>query len=799
MMIRNYLKTAIRYILKHKGYTIINLLGLALGLACGFLMILYVLNEISYDRYHKNANRIYRITEEYSKGDRQFHSADIYAFSPLQDEIIEIERSVRIFTYSWKEKALVSNGDKFFYEENFFLADPSIFDVFSWNFIIGDPKNALQNPNAIVITESISQKYFGQDNPIGKILSVKNLGTSDFEITGVIEDIPVNSHFRCDFIAPLVSGKKLFWDDFLTRNSFYTYVQLRKGSSASDLIKKLSESFYGYLGKKAEYYKFHLQPLTSIHLHSHLSGEIEANSDVGYIYLFSILAFLVLSVACINYINLSTARSKNRAKEVGLRKVVGANRRNLIMQFLGESLHLSIIAFPLAVMLVELLLPAFNSILNRDLSITPNNEWGLIFFGLVITVIVGLFSGIYPAIVLSGFQPIKALKGEHEPDSKRSSIRHILVIFQYSISTTLILGTLIILNQIHFIRHRNLGFQKDQVIILPMKDWQTVQSYDLIKTAWLQSSTISSVTASQSLPSDIRVKHNVIAEGASGDEEIKLVWNAVDFDFLKTYGIELSSGRSFSQDSPSDNKYAYILNESAVKILGWEAPLGKKIQLSNKGLMRADFELGEVIGVVKDFHHHSLHEEIEPLIMNIYKGQFRYIAVKINSNHIKDALDFMKTQWENIIPGRPFDYFFFDDNVEKMYQAEQKMSKVFKYSALLSVFIACMGLFGLVSFNTSQRTKEIGIRKVLGASVNSIVLLISKEFFRLVIISNLIAWPIAYFVMAKWLNNFAYRIEIGLWTFLLSAVFTLFVSILTISFQTVKAASANPVDSLRYE
>lgn len=799
MITRNIFKTSLRHFTKHKGYTFINVFGLALGLAFCFLTMLYVTDELSFDRYHDNAQDLFRVTMEYSRGDRQFHSAGAPSLPESAALIEEIAQRARIFSYSWREKALLSYGEKYFYEENFILADPELFEVFSWDFISGTKNTSLQGTNSIVISEATAAKYFGSQAPIGKTISVKNLGQADFTVTGVIKDIPKNSHFQADVIAPLKSGDDLFWDNFEERSSFYTYIRTKNGADRSELLEKLREVYALSLGSDAQYSKIHLQPVTSIHLHSHLNGELAANSDIKYIYLFSLLALLVLMIAGSNYISLATARSIHRAQEVGLRKVVGADRKNLISQFLGESLFITLLSFPLAAIMVELLLPAFNSIVNRELNILADS--GLRFFslGLIITVIVGLSAGIYPAFVLSSFQPIRVLKGRMETKHKRSNLRSLLVIFQYSVSSILILGTLIIFNQMQYIRNKNLGFQTEHIIIVPIKDHETKQNLELLKTAWKQNSLIASVSACQALPSAIRFRHNVIGDGILEEDNIKLIWNSVDYSFLETFGMQLAAGRSFSKEFSTDNIHAYILNESAANYLGWDSPIGKKIQLSNKGLMRADFQMGEVIGVVKDFHHHSLHQEIEPLIMNVYPGQFSYIALAVNGEKISAALAQIKTHWQQIIPERPFDYFFFDENVRRMYIAEQRSSTMLQYSAVLSIFIACLGLFGLVSFTTSQRAKEIGIRKILGATVNQVLLLISQDYFRLLLIANILAWPTAYLIMTSWLTNFTYRIDIKLMTFILAAVLTFLLALATIGFQTIKSATANPIDSLRYE
>ena len=797
-MLKNYLKIAMRTIWKHKGYSFINIAGLAIGITFCLLIFLYVTDELNYDRTHANADRIFRLTEEFKQGDRQLRSAYITGIPSLGEEFPEVRASVRLFTYSWKEKTLVSNGREFFYEEQFFLADPSLFRIFSFSFLAGTPETALADKNSIVISEAMARKYFKGEDPLGKTISVKNYNPVDFTITAVIRDMPVQSHFHCDFIAPLAAGEDLFWKSFLERNSFYTYVLLDKTSSPAALEAKFPDFLRRQMGEKAAGRQLKLQPLAEIHLNSHLSGEIEANGDIKYIYLFSFLAVVILLVACVNFINLATARSIIRAREVGLRKVIGARRGLLLKQFLGESVLMAILALPVAFLLAELLLPAFNSILNKNLSLEGTSAATILLGSAAITLFAGLVSGCYPAFILSSYQPALVLKGKSHSGARAALIRKILVVVQYSVSVVLVIGTLVVWSQMRYIQRRDMGFSRDQVVIVPMKDYPAQQKYDLIKNAWLQNPGIRDVTASEYLPSKIQGRHNAWYEGSPGNEEVEVFWNDVDFNYLDTYGIGLASGRGFSQEL-GDERKAYIINESAAKAFGWDSPLGKKMNLSNRGLARPAFETGEVIGVVKDFHFASLHSKIEPLVLVVARMRLYNIAVKLRPETIRNTLDIMAAEWKRIVPERPFDFTFFDDNVQSMYQADQRTGRVFGYSTVLSLLLSCLGFFGLASISTAQRTREVGIRKVLGASLPDLVGLLSAEFMRLVMVANILGLPVAYLVVRKWLAGFAYHIKLGPEFFLGAVGLSFAVAFVTVSLQAVKAALADPVESLRYE
>jgi len=804
-MFKNYLKIALRNIRKQKGFTAINIGGLAISMACCILISLYVHFELSYDRYHEHAGSIFRIALDYKSEDQSFQTPILAAsMGPvLKEEFPEIEEMVRLFTYSWKETALVTIGEKQFYEGRFFLADSNFFKAFSCKFLKGNPQVALESPNSIVLTEETAKRYFGEDDPIGKSLSIANLGKADYQVLGVVENVPSNSHLKFDLLAPLESGENLYWKNFTQGwrgNSFYTYVRLSTQTKPSEFEAKLPILVDKYLKRDKGSYRLYLQSLTKIHLHSHMgSDELEPGNNMGNLYFFILIALFILSLACINYINLATARSSKRAKEVGLRKVVGANKKQLIRQFLGESMLFSFLAFPVALLLAEVLLPTFNRIVSRELSmISLNNLWVLVVL-LGVALGVGAVSGSYPAFLLSSYQPVRIIRGFSYASSSKSLTRNILVVIQFAISIAFIFVTVITKQQLSFIQEKNVGFNKEHVVVVPIKDYESTQNYPILKNELLENPDILYVTASRQLPSLIQFKQLVELEGRISNEEIQMDWNGVDFDFLETYGMELVEGRSFDRNRTTDAISAYILNETAVKSLGWTSALGKKFQLSNQGLARAEFKPGEIIGVVKDFHFQSFHSNIEPLVLKIRPIGVNFVSARIKADNVSGVLSFIKSRWEKINPTRPFEYFFFDDHFNSMHRTEANLQNIFRYSSILAIFIASLGVFGLVSFKVEQRTKEIGIRKILGASASKIILLLSGDFVRLVLIANVIAWPVSYFVMNRWLQDYAYRIGIGWQAFVISAILALAVALLTVSYQSIKAAVANPAKALRHE
>jgi len=792
-MFRNYLKIAFRNLLRRKLYSLINVLGLALGMACCLLIILFIQDELSYDRFHEKAEQIYRVAkiEKRNEGVVNYPLVFPVVAPKLQQDFPEVLNAVR---FDPQLSVLVSRENKQFLEQRFFYADSSVFDVFTFPLIKGDPKIALKEPYTLILTEEMAEKYFGSEDPLGQTLSIDN--RHDYKITGVLKNIPHNSHMKFDFLASMATeeaenpryGKLWAW-------SCYTYLLLPRDYSPSELEKKFPDFILRNRNEQAaKAWTFYLQPLTKIHLHSNLGYEIEPNSDIKHIYIFSGIGFFILLIACINFMNLATARSSNRAKEVGVRKVLGADRSQLAKQFLGESLVFSFIALPLAVAVVEIVLPAFNALTNKAVTLSSLSHQAASLGLIGVVLLVGIISGSYPAFFLSAFHPSEVLRGKLRAGVKSSFFRRILVVVQFAISIVLIVGTVIIYSQLDFIRNKKLGFDKEHVVVVRIEEPEMQKRYEPFRQDLLQNPGIVSVAGSTCFPGINPNLSPFVPEGAEDKEPLKLRHVLVDYDFIRTFGIEVKEGRDFSRDFQTDAKQAFVINESAAQEFGWETSAGKK-------LTDLDLGSGYVIGVVKDFHFRSKHQKIEPLILSIRPDEryIYFISVKYDQANAREILSFLQKKWKEYSPDRPLDYFFLDENFDKLYRAEERLSQIFSVFSFLAIFIACLGLFGLASFTAEQRTKEIGIRKTLGASAANIVLLLSKEFTKWVIVANALAWPLAYFAMNRWLQNFAYRISIGLWMFFLGAGLALAIAFFTISFQTVRAALANPIDALRYE
>jgi putative ABC transport system permease protein len=786
-MFRNYLKIALRNIRKHKGYSFINIAGLAIGVAACLLLFLWVQDELSYDRYHEKADRIYRvISQSEAEGQtKRFAKTSAPVGPALVNDFPEIEKGVRF----GRNEFVVSYQNKRFVEQVYFT-DPEVFDVFTFPLVKGNPKNALKQPYSIVISEEMSQKYFGEDEPSGKIITLGE--RRDYRITGVFRDIPKNSHFRFHFLGLFSDYASSHFDQWGISN-YWTYILVSENFSPDGFKEKLPPFVEKYRGREARYVyniSYPLQDLTRIHLHSELRGEIGSNSSMGTIYIFSAIAVFILIIACLNYINLSTARYAIRAKEVGLRKVIGATRPQLIKQFLGETFLFSFIALPLSVMLAELFLPLFNSLCGKKLAVHYFDNTFLVPGLAIIILCVGFASGIFPAFFISALKPVSALRGMLKASSKGSALRKTLIVSQFAISIIFLISTLIVFSQLNYMRNKNLGLDKEHVVTIPIYDKDALGKLETVKNEFLQNPSVLSVSVSNFFPGKATWYQSYKYEGMSDNENPMIRWFVVDHDFIETFGIELIAGRNFSKRFPSDVDQAYILNESAVKEIGWESPVGKELEIMNRG---------PVIGVVEDFHFRPLHQPIEPAALYISSKYFQYISVRISPIDVSRSLDFLKTKWQALVPGQTFQYSFLDEDFDKLYRAEMRLSKTFTVVTFMAVFIACLGLFGLAAFEAVQRTKEMGIRKVLGASAAGIVLLLSKEFTKWVLLANIIAWPVAYYAMSRWLQNFAYRINIGPWVFIQSAVLAFVVALLTVSYQAVKVSLANPVDTLRYE
>ncbi len=803
-MIINYLKVAVRNIIKHKGFSIINIVGLAIGIACSILILIFVAHELSYDKFHKKADRTFRIAVRASVGDtkiRQTYSSSA-TFKKLLEDFPEIEVGVKFLNLG---RTPVNLGEKTFYESRFYAVDSTFFDVFTFPLIHGDPETALSEPNSLVISKDSALKYFGSTDAVGKILRADfsyGPGSVDFEITGVSENVPANSHFHYDLLASSSTFPTFINDPGWSTNNFITYVVLKEGTRSEWFNERLKEFTRRHMGgerfdawvAKGNFWEYFLQPVTEIHLNSDLNGEFEANGNETYIYIFSAISIIILLIACINFMNLSTAKSSLRAKEVGMRKVVGSGRRRLVFQFLSESVLLSYIALAIGVAIVIILLPSYKNLIGKQLEIHYFDNFIAVPSLLALGLIVGIISGSYPAFFLSSFKPITALKGMTIRSKGGSWLRNILVIFQFTISIFLIIGTLAVNQQLKFFQNKKLGFDKEQVLVIrnPGALGKTITPF---KDALRKYSRIIDVSGSNTLPGK---SFSNIGFGAEGvDKSFTLNLCVCDYDFLETLKLELAQGRFFSRDFVTDS-HAAVLNEKAVELLGWDDPIGKRI--NNWARNRGDFT---VIGVIKDYHYESLHQEIRPQALFLSDGYYTnvesYISVRLNTENISETIGYVENTWKDFAPNKPFEYSFLDEDYDNLYMNEQQTRKLFSIFSFLAIFIACLGLFGLASFIADRRTKEIGIRKVLGASVPGIVQILNRHFVKWVFIANLIAWPIALFIMDRWLQNFAYRIELSWWMFVLAAVLALVIALITVSFQTVKAALRNPVDSLRYE
>jgi len=788
-MIKNYLKIAFRNIKKHKGYSLINISGLAIGIAVCLFILLWVRDELSYDRFHTNIDNLFRVTEE-----QHYTDGTIFPVAVTPELIgpglkADYPDVVEFARFRILSRTLVNSGDKQFYEDGFAFADPAFFRMFSFPLLKGSPQTVLTNMSQVVVSEEVAEKYFGKENPIGKTLRLANRW--DFMVSGVMENTPPNSHMRFDFVGHFdVLIKEIGYGGGWWNNNFYTYVQLVENAD----VDKLGKEIYVYLRKVQPNpsTKFLLQPVKDIHLRSNyaidLYGATQDRSQ--YVYIFTAVAFIVLLIACINFMNLATARSVLRGKEVGLRKVVGAKRSELIRQFFGESIMFAVIACLIATVTVLFLLPVFNTLTGKALSGALIFSPGVLLFLAGIALLTGILSGIYPALFLSAFQPVSIFRGESLTSSRSALFRKALVVLQFSLSIVFITGTLIIGTQLRYIQSRNLGFDKEAVIHFRLRG-SLRQNYPAFKNELLRLSGIANVTTASNMPT--YTVHSTSAfewEGMSPEDNILIHHYSVDHDFVKTFGMEIIEGRDFSLEFPSD-KDAFIANETAVRLMGYEESVGKMIQIW-------DYK-GPIIGVVKDFHYKSLHTKIEPLLLRIDPQRDRYVFVKLGTGNINANLQAVSRIYQKHCPEYPFEFGFLDESLDNLYRTDRQVGTIFNVFTALAIFISCLGLLGLASFLIERRTKEIGIRKVLGADMRNIVVLLSRDFLKWVAIANIIAWPVAFYAMSRWLLNFAYRTDIAIWTFILAAAFALGIALLTISYHAIRAALSNPVDSLRYE
>ncbi|HCI71568.1 MAG TPA: hypothetical protein DF712_06390 [Balneola sp.] len=817
-MFKNYIKIAVRNLLKNKVYSLINIFGLAIGLATSLLILLYVLNEWNYDTFNERSESIFRVIQTMeSENNVEKEASTPFLLGPvLEAEFPDlIQKTVRFYnlqetshTFRNKQKGVS------FSEENFYFVDSTFFSIFSANLVRGNPNEALKNPGSLVITKELSEKYFGNEDPMGKTLNYK--GVIDLTVTGIMESWPNQSHMEIDLIASYTSLNEMYssdqeYDQSWLWNPIWTYVLLKEGAEPSDLESQLpiitENYFYAYSGWPAdETVELSLQPLTDIHLHSNLDSEMEVNSSVLYLYILLVVAGFILIIACINFMNLSTARSLERSREVGMRKVLGGYRKQLFYQFIGESFLICLIAITIGVILVFLSLPSFSEMVGKELSFNlfthPATIPGLIVF----TIFVGLFAGSYPAIYLSSFEPVQVLKGSVVQGKKSALFRKMLVTFQFTLSVVLIIGTAIIYKQIQFIQEKDLGFDESSIVLLPTKQNLVAWEFETFKEQVLSFSQIESITAlSKIIGSEKQEHYHYVPEkfGESNDE-LNLALHTT-YDFVETFDLKLIAGRSFSKDFPTDAKQAVLINREMVSKLELNSPdeaIGEAFYFFPTN---EDRETKYVIGVLEDFNYTSLKKEIEPLTISLvdgvipFLGLIEYTAIEIAPGNPSDALAHIEKIWKEVNPIDPFEYQFLDDRLTEIYQAEDTMSSLSLAFSMLCILIASLGLLGLASYSAQLKEKEIGIRKSLGASIPDIIKLLSKDFLVLIAIANCIAWPFTYYIAMNWLQNFPYRFDV--YTnipiiFIGSGIFIMIIALATISYHAVKAALVNPVDAI---
>ena len=802
VMLNNYFKIAMRNLLRHKGYSFINISGLALGTACCILISLWVSDETGYDNFNEYKNRLYRLEASGTAAGETTHFAMSSGQAPVTftDELASVESYTRVLQTG---RQFIRIDETSFEESGFYLADSMFFDLFTHQFLSGDPSTVLEAPSSAVLTESTASKFFPGRSPaevIGSTFTMGNLG--EINVTCVIRDVPRKTHFEFDAIVSLSSMGQQFMQNMQQWFSIqgWSYLLLAEGVTPEEVTAQFPDILEKYTGEDSRQFglsiDYELRKVTDIHLYSNKQIEMGANGNISYVYLFATVAMIVLIIACVNFMNLSTARSAKRANEVGLRKVFGAYRSSLVKQFLSESVLFSALSLVVSIGLVALFLPTFNDLSGKTLSVgaiaTPFNIGVLI----MIMIITGILAGSYPAFFLSAFQPASVLHGVVSKRSKSALFRKVMVVLQFSISVSLISTTFIVSDQIEYLKTKNLGFENDQVLVVPIQTNTTMPRLNTLKQELLQNAQISNASFSTSVPGRIGELRISFPEGFDESESFAITVIRPDHDFIDVYGMHILAGRNFSQNFSTDTLGTVILNETAVKTFGWtkEETLGRTIKLSATG---QDFT---IIGVVQDFHYASLREDIGALMFIYTLRGAGYMSLNVSTENLALTIDFVIDKWKNFDPEREVNYFFIDEDFAAQYIAEEHLGELFSMFSIFTILIACLGLFGLASYMAEQRTKEIGIRKILGASVNNIVVQLSKDFAKWVIVANLIAGPITYYLITEyWLINFPYRIEAGIMTFVYVGILSLVIALLTVGYQSVKAAYANPVDSLKYE
>ena len=787
-MIRNYLKVALRSIKRHKGYSIINIAGLTVGMACCFFILLYVRDELSFDRFHELGDRLYRVVV--SRIQDGEGSASALTPAPLAAALKEdIPEVVEAACFNRRGAGPIRYGETVFEPDIFEFTDPAFFKMFSFDFVKGNPAAALDDPYSIVLTEDSAQRYFGQKEPLGEILEVAN--RFSLRVTGIIKT-PKNSHVALHHVVSKELYKEIgvditSWNQY----NYTTYILLARNASDQDVSQKIGPFLFKIYG---EQYKseLRLQPIKRIYLHSNYAYDIHTRtSDIRIVYLLSLIAFFILIIACANFMNLATARAGRRIREVGLRKVVGAQRRQLVLQFLSESIFLSFSSLMLAAILVKVVLPSINSLALKQLRFLSPLDLLTVVFLVGITLLTGLIAGSYPAFFLSSFKPVQTVRGTLQTGKKGSLVRKILVIGQFSVSVLLIISTLVVYKQLRFIQNKHLGYEKEHLVTLDLNP-QFATMYLAFKDSLLQDPNVLSVTATMNLP-NWEWPGTVLDswEGRSSEKEIPIKHGSVDYDFFKTFQMDFVLGRPFKREFPTDATTAVIVNEEAVRQMELEDPLGKRLDMWGHA--------GQIIGVVKDFNFDSVRNKIEPLVLKLAPEETHHLVVRISPDNLTGGIRALERMWVTFVKDYPFEFRFLDDVLNRNYMREAMMGKVFTSFAVLAIFIGCLGLFGLASFLAEQKTKEIGVRKVLGASVSGIVLMLTKDFTKWIVVANLVALPAAVFLSSLLLRGYAYRTSLGVFIFLLPVIFSLVIAWITVSYQSIRAALADPVKSLRYE
>ena len=786
-MFKNLVKTAVRHIMKHPGYSFLNIVGLTLGITSALFLLIYVSDEVSYDRYHEKADRIYRVSSKITEPDDQF--TWVVAQIPFGPKVIEdypeVEAYVRFINMP---RALYKHEDREFIEENFFYADSALFDIFTYKVLRGDARSALLAPNKIALTETVAARYFGEDDPVGKTLTA---GDATYEVTGVIEDVPSNSHFRFEALASRSNLPEQIgsWGNF----GVFTYLLFPEGLDVEAFETKMQgmyaaymEPIFGPINIQIEYI---LEPIKEIHLFSTNAGEPEPTGSITYVYIFSIVALFLVLIAAMNYMNLATARSAGRAREVGLRKVVGSRRGPLVWQFLSESVIFTIIALIISIVLLMALLPRFNLLAGKSFDLNVIYSPVVLVSLVAVILLVGLIGGSYPAFFLSRFSPVSVLKGEVTQGTAGSLFRKILVVIQFTVSVIMIVCTLVVFRQLNYLKTMDQGFDQENVLSLELSR-SMISKYPVLKQKLLGNPNIKFVGSTDTPVGEGSGKLLFDVETDQGMSPRGINFAIVDHDFIEALGIKIVKGREFQEDMPSDTLSGVVVNETFVKRMGWSDPIGKRIEAGDENTLRA-----RVVGVMQDYHQTGMYNEIESLLL-AYRTRNNNVYVKISEDNVEQALSHIESSWKEVFPDQPYSYSFLTERFNGQFESDEKRGLIFTLFTILAILIACLGLFGLASYTVEQRTREIGIRKVFGASESTIMALVARDFIILSLISIVLAIPVAYYFMSNWLENYVYRADLGILLFIISGVLTLVITFATISYKAYQASVTNPADAI---